>query len=99
MSCKNCKKKLNGNFIAFNPCAFLVDKTKSSVNTPKGTKIDLILAIDSHGKRFKSIDIFEKMNNVSSYSFQHSCQAEEYFCSKKCLLNWFEKLLGKLPNP
>ena len=98
MACKQCRKNIVGNFIVFNPVAFLEDKTKSSINAPKGTKIKLGLHFHCHSDRkstYKSIDLIDKMTDVSN----NITQAEDYFCSKKCLLTWLERILKNIPNP
>jgi hypothetical protein len=97
MACKQCRKKITGNFICLNIGAGALDKTKTSTNLPKGLTQDVWFDVMSHSDnrgKYKTAHIFKKMEgNV------WGVQMEEYFCSKACLMKWFEKQLKNIPDP
>lgn len=99
MTCKNCGKDITGNFIVFNPVAFLEDRTKSSVAPPRGKKVKIDLSITCHSDNkhlYKSVDIIKNMTDCSHSTIT---QAEESFCSKTCFMLWLNAILKTLPNP
>jgi hypothetical protein len=95
---------MNGKFYVFNVNAALKDSTDSWVKPPKGKEVDLNLAISYHSHVIESIngedvecdeiapkevDLFKNMKNWDNISKLGDKQAEEYFCSKECLISWF----------
>lgn len=101
MPCKHCSKDITGNFIVFNPCAWLQDHTKSSISPPNNTAVKLSLDISSHSNRnnaYTSVDLCDHLTDVSNFS-NTIVQNEEAFCSKECLLEWFKNVINVLMNP
>lgn len=113
MTCKQCNKDMNGKFFVLNVVAALMDKTKTWVLPPTDTTVDLTLQVarQNHGVEVfegneyetdievpREIDIFKKMSNYDNCSTLGDRQAEDYFCSKECLVNWFSDAIKELPN-
>ncbi len=105
---------MNGKFFVMNIHAALKDKTDTWVKLPEGTEVDIAFEVTKHSHVYeefegqvyecddeapKQVDVFSKMCNYNNASNLGDKQAEEYFCSKTCLLKWFESILEKLPNP
>ncbi len=113
MSCKHCKKEIVSKFITLNVNAALMDNTETWIEPPKNTKIDLSLSASFHHVEYemfqghdfeydvevpKEVDILSMMCNYDNISKLGDKQAEENFCSKDCLVEWFKSVINKLPN-
>jgi len=95
---------MEGIFYVFNINAALKDDTNTWVLPPANHEIDLNVSLQAHSHdtigddTLKEIDVFKRMTNWDNVSKLGDKQAEDYFCSKECLLEWFKNLVNKLPN-
>ena len=97
MACKQCRKKIVGNFICLNIGAGTLDKEGTSTDMPKGLKLNTWIDVASHSdkkNKYKNTSLFKE-----TYNDKWSSQMEVYFCSKACLAKWFEKQLKNIPDP
>jgi hypothetical protein len=96
MTCKTCEKDITGNFIVLGLEASLQDQKLSTAKLPENTTLHAYLNVTSHSgdnDSYESIHLFDRMKTFGTD------QAEQYFCSKQCLITWIEEQLEELPNP
>ena len=107
MTCRQCEKDMNAKFLVLNVNAALMDSTESWTLPAAKTRISLSLTVNRHvhaedGGDIDTpheVDLFSKMTNHDNCSGLGDKQAEEYFCSKECLVEWFKEQIDVLPNP
>jgi hypothetical protein len=93
MTCQHCGTQLKGDFICINFGGLLKGKDDSA---SMSNKVEHFLTISCHS------DTLENYDSVFlEDKFQYQCpgQAESYFCTKKCLLEWFTRQMDKIPEP
>ena len=88
-----CKKKLLGNFICINHGG--LEKVNEETSICSG-KIEGFFDVTTHSN---GAGPFGSVNLYSKSQYNYDAQAESYFCSKQCLIDWFTRKLKDLPEP
>jgi hypothetical protein len=99
MSCTNCKKDIMGEFIVWSFGGCSVDKNDSGKDLPKWLSMDgwhNVVCHSDNDSVYKELSLEE---DFKGHADRWSYQGEIYFCTKKCLLDWFGKKLEELPDP
>lgn len=99
MTCASCKRDITGEFIVLAAGGGQLDADQSSVDPPDGYGICAWLDVTSHSDKtgtYKTVHLEPKMDWQAG---GWSSQGEQYFCSKRCLTNWFTEILKDLPDP
>jgi len=92
MHCFECGTVLNCNFIHIGFGGLLKNGDCSSMSD----SIDQFLDISCHSD---TLENYDSVFLVDKFQITLSGQSESYFCTKKCLLKWFEKQIDCLPEP
>ncbi len=99
MTCASCKREITGEFIVLSAGGGTVDDDHSSIDPPPGYGVCAWLDVTSHSDKtstYKKVDLESHMDWETE---GWSSQGEQYFCSKRCLTNWFTEILKDLPDP
>lgn len=88
-----CNKLLLGNFICINYGGLEKENADVSFSSDKVVGFLDVMTHSNGDGPFGSVDLYSK----SQYNYEN--QAESYFCSKKCLIDWFTRKLKNLPEP
>lgn len=90
MTCKICSKDINGRFLCLSGGALLMDRETDSGGSDEN--MDAFLSITTHDDNnnlYETNDIIPINNGTSDGQF------EIYFCSKKCIKQFFNDHVDK----
>jgi len=92
MKCFHCSAPLNGDFIQIGFGGLL----KSDNCSTMSDDVDHFLDVSCHSD---TLENYDSVFLVDKFQINMHGQSESYFCTKKCLLDWFAKQIECLPEP
>ena len=86
-----CAKPLTNGTVCFDFGTSVAGDIDPPVNDLKAFACIFVHGADENA--FGSVDLYDKSQ------YKYNMQAESYFCSKQCLIDWFSRKIKNLPEP